>query len=96
MGAGKHIVESVPGVILILLLGWAIVSNHGQASIVQSQPLPQADADQWLVRGEAAFDVMGQINVNLQDQLEIMLGTASGQLCVTSRFIGASKSRDSL
>ena len=28
MGAGKHIVESVPGLILLMLFGWAIIRTR--------------------------------------------------------------------
>jgi hypothetical protein len=96
MGAGKHIVESVPGLILLLLFGWAIISNQGQAGVVQNQTLPELDAGEWRVSGDAGFGVISQINGNVQNQLEIMLENATGQLCVTTSFRRASKPRGSL
>ncbi len=96
MGAGKHIVESVPGLILMLLFGWAILSNQGEASVAQSQALQEFDGGGWRVSGDAGFDVIGQINGNVQNQLEIMLESASGQLCVTTSFKRAGKAGGSL
>ncbi|MEJ2159643.1 MAG: hypothetical protein P8X53_04060 [Chromatiales bacterium] len=96
MGAGKHIVESVPGLILLLLFGWAIISNQGQAGVAQNQTLPELEAGEWRVSGDAGFGLIGQINGNVQNQLEIMLENATGQLCVTTSFRRASKPRGSL
>lgn len=96
MGAGKHIAESVPGLILMLLFGWAILSNQGEASVSQSRALQELDGGDRRVSGDGGYDVIGQISGNVQNQLEIMLESASGQLCVTTSLKRAGKSGGSL
>ena len=96
MGAGRYIVESMPGVALILVLGWAILQNHSDASVALEQSLLEPEAAEWESGADAALEVIGQFNVSFQDRLEVMLESASGQLCMTTSLRNGRKAGGSL
>lgn len=96
MVAGKYIVESVPGVGLILLLGWAILTNHGEAGVGFQEPLSQYGVTDTESAGDRALEMIGSLDVSFSDQFDVMLEAASGSLCVTTRLKRAGKPGGSL
>ncbi len=86
MVAGKYIVESMPGVGLILLLGWAILTNHGEAGVAFEEPLPRYGVADTESADERALKMIGSLDISISDQLDVMLEAASGRLCVTTQL----------